>query len=157
MQSGDRPPSNHFLPILGIHAPPEFTIGNMTNYFITRITSDGKSANDFKTDDINSSAFSLFKDGHIQNIQAYITPNKIYYQADCLPEMKNITYTIRLTLNSNNGDIQYARCGCAAGNGPTGSCKHIPAMCYALEDFLVFTNFVIMSCTFSVQTWNQPW
>ena len=50
---------------------PEFTIGNITKYFITRITSDGKSANDFKNFD--NSGFPLFKDGHVQNICAHIS------------------------------------------------------------------------------------
>ena len=48
MQDSDWPPSTGFLPLLGAHTSPNFTIGNITNYFITRIVSDGKSAKDFK-------------------------------------------------------------------------------------------------------------
>ena len=31
-----------------------------------------------------------------------------------------------------------AKCGCPAGKGPCGSCKHIAAVCYALEEFSHF-------------------
>ena len=27
-------------------------------------------------------------------------------------------------------DVVYASCGCPAGMGPSGSCKHIGALCY---------------------------
>ena len=156
MQSTDWPSSNYFLPVLNINTPPHFNIGNITNYFITRITSDGKSANDFKN--INSKAFPLFKEGHIQNIEAYSILNVTYYQANCLPEMKkNTTYSIRIVLNNRTADVEYACCGCAAGRGPTGSCKHIAAMCYALEDFTrVHQVQEHVSCTSRLQTWNQP-
>ena len=45
---------------------PTFMIANLTNYFITRIPSNGKPANDFKI--LNSSAYPLFKAGHIESI-----------------------------------------------------------------------------------------
>ena len=75
-------------------------------------------------------------DSHIGNsekirifIEAYSILNVTYYQANCLPEMKkNTTYSIRIVLNNRTADVEYACCGCAAGRGPTGSCKHIAAM-----------------------------
>ena len=77
---------------------------------------------------IMSKAFPLFKDGHIQDITVCTTNNKSFFQAKCLPKMKkNTIYTIRLVLDKNSADIEYAQCGCAAGRGPTGSCKHIAA------------------------------
>ena len=158
MQNKDWPSSSFFVPLLQVHAPPQFTIGNITNYFITRIASDGKSANDFKN--INSRAFPLFKDGHIQNIMAYksTSGDTTYYQASCLPEMKkNTIYAIRIALNNSSGDIVYAQYGCAAGSGPTGSCKHIAAKCYALEDFCRIHQLRDhVPCTSQLQTWNQP-
>jgi len=32
-------------------------------------------------------------------------------------------------------DVIGAKCRCPAGKGPCGSCKHIAAVCYALEEF----------------------
>jgi predicted nucleic acid-binding Zn finger protein len=31
--------------------------------------------------------------------------------------------------------IEQANCGCPAGKGPRGTCKHIAALAYAVEDF----------------------
>ena len=156
MQNSTWPCSNHFLPIVDIQTLPEFTIGNITKYFITCITSDGKSANDFKNFD--NSGFPLFKDGHVQNICAHISTNFTYYVADCLPEMKKtIPYTIKLIIDNNSADVEYATCKCPAGTGPKGSCKHIAAMCYALEDFTRECRLrEHVPCTSHLQTWNQP-
>ena len=47
-------------------------------------------------------------------------------------------YKIVLRLDSSHStsyEIDGAECGCAAGRGPRASCKHIAALCYALEDF----------------------
>ena len=105
-----------------------------------------------------SKAFPLFKDRHVQDITACTTNNKSFFQAKCLPEMKkNTIYTIRLVLDKNSADIEYTQCGCAAGRGPTGSCKHIAAMCYVLEDFyLVHQLRECVSSTSLLQTWKQP-
>ena len=53
--------------------------------------------------------------------------------------------------------ILAASCQCPAGAGPRGSCKHLAALCYALQYFVV-VGFVkdFQSCTDKLQTWNQP-
>lgn len=61
-------------------------MASITNYFITRIASDGKSARDFKN--LNSGAFPLFKDGHVQSITASVRDKVVVCRAVCLPEMK---------------------------------------------------------------------
>ena len=81
----------------------------------------------------------------------------IYLNAVCLPEMrKDREYKIQVVLSSS-GKIIFAQDGCPAGKGPRGSCKHIAAFCYALEEFvrLGFTR-TFQSCTARLQTWNQP-
>ena len=100
----------------------------------------------------------MFKDGHVQNICAHISTNFTYYVADCLPEMKKtIPYTIKLIIDNNSADVEYATCKCPAGTGPKGSCKHIAAMCYALEDFTRECRLrEHVPCTSHLQTWNQP-
>ena len=75
----------------------------------------------------------------------------------CLPEMKkNTEYQVRLILD-RNADVVFASDGCPAGKGPHGSCKHLAAFCYALEEFVRF-GFTrpFFSCTERLQTWNQP-
>ena len=105
---------------------------------------------------MNKKAYPLFKDGHVQSIRASFSDEKVTYMSKCLPEMKkNITYTINLVVSLQGGDIVSASCGCPAGMGPHGSCKHIAAMCYTLEDFTklkVTTDHI--SCTSKLQKWN---
>lgn len=74
----------------------QFTIGCMTQYFVTRVTSfDNKPSNDFKN--LNSHAFPLFKAGHIQKIEVALDldNNNCLCRCICLPEMKkDIVYKI---------------------------------------------------------------
>ena len=43
------------------------------------------------------------------------------------------------------------------GSGPTGSYKHIAALCYTLEDFTCVHQLRShVSCTSQLQMWNQP-
>ena len=83
--------------------------------------------------------------------------NKVYLSAVYLPEMrKDCKYKIQVVLSPST-EILFAEDGCPAGKGPTGSCKHIAAFCYALEEFfrLGFTQ-PFLSCTSRLQTWNHP-
>ena len=45
---------------------PQFTIANITNYFINRVTTDEKPANDFKS--VNTRAYRLFRAGHTRSV-----------------------------------------------------------------------------------------
>ena len=81
----------------------------------------------------------------------------------CLPEMKrNLKYNMRLSLatsEKNSGEITFASCDpCPAGKAPFASCKHIAALCYALEEFVRIgaSNREFLTCTDRLQTWNQP-
>ena len=48
-------------------------------------------------------------------------------------------------------------CGCAAGMGPKASCKHIAALCYALEEFSRLRQLPeFVMCTDKLQSWNRP-
>ena len=144
-----------FKPIAEVQLPT-FNMAHITNYFISRITVDGKSAGDFKN--LNSRAFPLFKDGHVQNITASARDELIIFRAKCLPEMKKCeTYSIELSQHKVSTDIQSASCGCTAGCGPKGSCKHIAALCYALEEFCrIKKTQEYTACTSKLQEWNQP-
>ena len=127
----------------------------MTNYFIGRVAVDGKPAMDFKN--MNSHAFPLYKAGHIQSVLVQHENTKTNIRCTCLPEMKkNILYKIDMSLDES-GDITRASCACPAGAGPFGSCKHICALSYALEEFSRIKQVrPPHSCTSQLQQWNQP-
>ena len=134
---------------------PHFTIGNITTYFISRLATDGTKANDYKN--LNTHAYPLFKAGHIQSILVSCKGNHFFIKCICLPEMKkDIVYSLELTLD-NSGDIVSASCGCPAGGKPYGSCKHISALCYALEEYSRMKETCQTdSCTSRLQEWNHP-
>ncbi len=115
---------------------PQFNNGHIVLFFVTLSVIDGLPSSDFKS--ISSSAENLFKCGHVQNIEVNITNNTfLFLKASCLPEMrKDRIYSLSLALNKSLYDVvHYASCGCPAGKGPNGSCKHSGAFCYALCDF----------------------
>ena len=87
---------------------------------------------------------------------APVTP--LFFRAKCVPEMrKDRVYMLALALQANSLDIVHAECGCPAGRGPHGSCKHIAALCYALVDFFRLGSLPeFLTCTEKLQQWNQP-
>ncbi|CAH3106254.1 unnamed protein product, partial [Pocillopora meandrina] len=124
-------------------------------------TKDNESNKDFKN--VSIKAFGLFRHGHIQKLEIARDDDddKVHFRCDCLPEMKkNLNYNIKLSLCNNGeqeGKITFASCACPAGKGPCGSCKHIAALCYALEEFVrLKCTREFETCTSRLQTWNQP-
>ena len=120
---------------------PSFTIENIMNYFIERTAGDHEGNRDYKN--LNNKAFGLFKHGHVQGIEVALDEraNLLHVRCVCLPEMKkNLKYNMRLSLatsEKNSGEITFASCDpCPAGKAPFASCKHIAALCYALEEFV---------------------
>lgn len=79
-------------------------------------------------------------------------------RANCLPEIKkDRVYKLVMQLDGQSIEIEGAQCGCPAGRGPKASCKHIAALCYALEDFSRLQQSPdFLTCTDRLQTWNQP-
>ena len=144
-----------FKPIKEVDLPT-FTMAHVLKYFLLRVVCDGKSANDYKNLDFK--AFPLFRDGHVQDITAGKAGQVILYRAKCLPEMKKtVTYGVELSQDVVSGDISSALCGCPAGRGPNGSCKHIAALCYALEEFnRIKATVEYTACTSKLQEWNKP-
>ena len=69
---------------------------------------------------------------------------------------KDRIYRLKVALNSQQ-DITFAECGCPAGKGPHGSCKHIGALCYALAEFCKLGSTPdFLTCTDRLQSWNKP-
>ena len=131
-----------------------FTNAQIINYFVIRNTMDGMPANDMKA--IDNSALNLFCCRHIQDIKV-CTDQHLAVQADCVPEMrKDRIYKLCLHLDTVSFDIISARCGCPTGKGPHASCKHVAAVCYALEEFSRFRQLPdFLACTDKLQEWNR--
>ena len=131
-------------------------MGHIVTYFVTRTVCDSLPATDLKS--INKSADNLFRCGHVQEIVVCTTTSLLFLRAKCVPEMrKDRIYKLGLALQADSFDITHAECGCPAGKGPHGSCKHIAALCYALADFCrlgVLPDF--LTCTEKLQQWNCP-
>ena len=78
--------------------------------------------------------------------------------------MKNDrVYPIDIYVDTGKNCITGTQCTCRAGRGPTGSCKHIAAACFALEDFVRLRSRILsledndqVSCTSLLQQWNKP-
>ena len=107
---------------------------------------------------MNKSAENLFRCGHVQNIQSVTEGGICFIKSKCLPEMrKDRVYYVQMAVRNCSSDIISAECGCPAGHGPTGSCKHIGALSYALADFNRFkTSPEYQTCTDKLQQWNRP-
>ena len=135
---------------------PEFNMSHIVTYFVTQRVNDSLPAGDFKS--MNNSAENLFRCGHVQNIQLVTVDDRLFVKAECLPEMrKDRVYCVQMALQCSSSDIVGAECGCPAGRGPTGSCKHIGALSYALADFIRFRKSPeYQTCTDTLQQWNRP-
>ena len=132
-----------------------FSNSQIITYFVTRTLIDCLPANDLKA--INNSAQNLFKCGHVQDIKV-ANDKHLYIQGKCIPEMKkDHIYKINLVLDKETLDIAQTECGCPAGKGPHASCKHIAALCYALEEFSRFGKLQdFLTSTERLQQWSKP-
>ena len=143
-------PTNH--PVMY----PCSQMGILLLTFVTRSVADNLPAGDFKS--INHSAENLFRCGHVQGMQVCSSTTFIYIKAICLPEMKkDRVYKLNLAMCTESYDIVFAECGCPAGKGPSGSCKHIGALCYAFAEFCKLGKLPqFLTCTDKLQNWNKP-
>lgn len=135
---------------------PRFTNAQIVTYFVTRTVTDKLPSSDFKS--LNQSAVDLFRCGHVQHVEASSSSRSLWIRARCLPEMKkDRVYKLLIALNNSNFDIVHAQCECPAGRGPTATCKHIAALCYAFQNFCehgMLPDF--LTCTERLQQWNRP-
>ena len=86
----------------------------------------------------------FFRSGHVQAIEFNEMseyPTLCYVRATVLPSMRmDRVYTVRLCCRYDQGNSSYvptvhvANCVCPAGLA--GSCNHVAALLYALEDFV---------------------
>ena len=73
---------------------------------------------------------------------------------------KDRLYSVFITIGITSCNVKKAECSCPAGHGPLGSCKHIAALCFYLEDFVKSRRAILDAgeevCTSMLQKWNQP-
>ena len=76
---------------------------------------------------------------------------------------KDRVYKLEIDIATAGSDVCCAQCNCPAGRGLHGSCKHITATLFVLENFYsayeeiqASSNDNDVSCTSKLQTWNQP-
>ena len=74
--------------------------------------------------------------GHVQAIQVCSVDKHLFVKAKCISKLRNDrVYCVQMALTMDSFDAVNAQCGCPAGRGPHGSCKHIAVLSYALADF----------------------
>ena len=140
-------------------AMPEFTIENVVDYLINRKENDCMRAEDWKS--FKAGGYKLFKEGHVQKIMITQHDSIFGITCSCLPEVKkDRVYKIKINITTSSSNVCLAECSCPAGRGPHGSCKHIAATLFALENFNTIQEEIqdddTVSCTSKLQTWNQP-
>ena len=119
-------------------------------------------AEDWKN--FKTGGYKLFKEGHVQNIMVSQQCSIFGIKCNCLPEMKkDREYKLEIDITTAESDVCRAHCNYPAGRGLHGSCKHIAATLFALENFYstyeeirASSNDNDVSCTSKLQTWNQP-
>ena len=142
-----------------------FFVHNMLEYFVcaTSSTGDGLARNFKAIAAPDRKSIRLFQTGYIQKVEVANRSSLVFYRARCAPEMKTrADYKLRMCVTVSGEKREVAEdvlcdCTCPAGKGPKGSCKHLAALMYALEEFtrLGFTRD-LATCTDVLQTWNQP-
>ena len=103
----------------------------------------------------------MFAEGQVQDVYFNTCDDDCKVKVVCLPEMKkDHLYSVFLTIGITSCNVKKAECSCPAGHGPLGSCKHIAALCFCLEDFVKSKRSILdaggEACTFMLQKWNQP-
>ena len=140
-----------------INLLPDFTIDNVIQYFMYQKEADGLEKEDWKS--LNFGGYELFREGHVQKI--YVgSAGSVSVKVICLPEMKkDRTYSLEVTITPNM-EISRGICTCPAGKGPRGNCKHLAALCFAIEDFVKTRTISLEkgeeAFTSLLQKWNQP-
>ena len=135
---------------------PKFNNEHIVTYFIICCVIDGchqRTSNLF----VHMASIFLSVDNMCRALKCVLPPHlSTYVQVICQPEMKkNKLYKLNLILNSVALHIMYASCGCPAGKGPNGNCKHIGAFCYAFENFCTLGSTPdFLTCTDVLQSWK---
>ena len=144
-----------------------FTSSTKTAYFLDTTAADGEAACNFKAiSSTDSKATRLWQRRFVKKVEVVAQDDIVYYRARCDPEMRSSApYKIKLALKTKRTPeclevlkVIFAECmPCPAGKAPRASCKHLAALMVGLEEFtlLGYTRDVV-TCTDTLQKWNQP-
>ena len=105
--------------------------------------------------------YGLWKEGYVKNtlVKPNVQASKMLFlvKARVSASMKSASYAVYIHLNQVNGEVEYAKCCCKAGQG--GCCKHVAALLYTILDFvnLKLQHIPVeLTCTQLPQKWSVP-
>ena len=109
-------------------------------YDVVVVQADGKASVSSESDPMPGDrgiekGYKMFNEGHVYKVNICTTnaraPDRCFVSCNVAASMKKLSYTVRMRL-TKAGSIQFALCLCTAGL--TGSCNHVAALAYPLED-----------------------
>jgi hypothetical protein len=131
---------------------PEITKSHVEEYILFRQQNDKEANSDLSA--LKQGAL-LAKD-KVQGLSYCTSDNKIFFSGLVEAQMKKVSYAIKFILN-DKGEIQFSCCECAAGVGPTATCKHVAASLLTVLAFKEEGSLSItLSCTESLQSFHRP-
>ena len=131
---------------------PKILINNIHRYFITKKV---------RKDQVTASkpferGYRIYDAKKVRSICIHYTATDSLFsviRASILPSQKtDRIYQTFIVAYKTTGDIYYATCSCTAGEG--GSCNHVAALCFAIDDYN--RTIPIPSCTSLPSKWNVP-
>lgn len=89
----------------------------------------------------------LFMCEFVKICRFYKDQENIFFTAICSAEMKTSTdYEVKIHINSHQCEISKAQCQCPAGVGPGAACKHVSAVLFGIEFYVVTGwSFIVVS------------
>lgn len=133
---------------------PEFTFGQLYNYFIGKDNYTEESLRAFKS----LSGFKLYRDGHVLRLQFHAVPstNYCFFKFSVKPTDRSKTEEGMSSYNGfiimkDNADIHSAYCECKGGID--GLCKHVAAALFDLQ--ATVCNNLLTTCTSTKCEWKR--
>lgn len=130
---------------------PQTTEKHVENYFIMRYERESI-VGDVKAIEKGKAMVSAFK---VKACSALNIGTDVFFSGIVAAEMKrHVLYNVKARM-ARDGVILNAGCECPGGKGPTGSCKHLAALCLMVAK-LHGRLFIDESCTEKLQTFHRP-
>ena len=104
-------------------------------------------------------ALSFFLESAAASTSSEEASNQLLYITGIVrAEMKKaVTYSMKLVMDGETGEVLQAHCECPAGRGPTGTCKHTVVVLLVLVKFAQEGTLQVQhSCTDQLQTFKKP-
>ncbi|XP_048772140.2 uncharacterized protein LOC125678072 [Ostrea edulis] len=133
---------------------PSITREQIEAYFLHRLAGDNEAACDIKA---VKNGELLYQSERVLACSVIIE-NDVFFTGIVSAAMKNkVTYSYKLRLEKESGDVLNSHCECPAGKGPNGTCKHLAACMIMLENFIENGEVAMQkSCTENLMMFNKP-